>query len=277
MKKLIINADDFGYSEKISLGIKEAFEYGLVTSTSLIVNKDYSGQALDLVRDIQDVSVGIHFNLDDGKPLCTPQEVSTLVNEQGQFHDGKTFRTKLFSGKISLREIHGELEAQLIKFLSFGIQPSHIDFHHHLHLYYPVLEVALQIAKDFRVKKMRTVRLYRIYDGNDSFFNFNRWRKTAVDLYRNSLHKKITRLLYAPDFLLEPKIVGENGSSQEGWTKAIESLKDDLVFELCCHPKYNNDNPQKLRVETDLEILKEKKYRSLIKREKVNLISYWEL
>jgi predicted glycoside hydrolase/deacetylase ChbG (UPF0249 family) len=277
MKKLIINADDFGYSEEITLGIKEALDYGLVTSTSLIVNKDYSEQALDLAKEIKKVSVGIHFNLDDGKPLCPPEQVSTLVNQQGQFHDGKTFRKKLFSGKISLREIQCELEAQLTKLLSFGIVPSHIDFHHHLHLYYPVLEVALQVAKDFRIEKMRTVRLYRIYGGNGFFFNFNRWRKTAVDLYRNSLHRKITRSLYTPDFLLEPKILGKNGSSHEGWTKAIESLKDDLAFELCCHPKHDNGNSEKTKREKDLEILKGKNCRSLIEKENINVISYSEL
>ncbi len=277
MKRLIINADDFGYSKEITFGIKEAFEHGLVTSTSLIVNKDHSEQALDLAREIKDVSVGIHFNLDDGKPLCPPKQVPTLVNEQGQFHIGKTFRARLFCGKTSLKEIYCELEAQLAKFLSAGIQPSHIDFHHHLHLYYPVLEVALQVANDFSIKKMRTVKLYRMYAGNGSFCNFSRWRKAAADFYRNSLHKKITRMLYTPDFLLEPKISGENGSSQGGWTKAIQSIKDDLVFELCCHPKCNNDGPQKVRKETDLEVLKGRNYRSLIEKKNVNLISYSEL
>jgi len=277
MKRLIINADDFGYSQEITLAIKKASEHGLLTSTSLIVNKDYSGPALDLAREIKEVSVGIHFNLDDGKPLCPPEQVRTLVNEQGEFHAGKKFRARLFWRKITSREIYQELKAQLTRFLSLGIQPSHMDFHHHLHLYYPVLRVALQVAKEFNLRKMRTVRLLRIYGENGSSFNFHRWRKTAADIYRNSLHGKINQVLDTPDFLLEPKIVGENGSSPEGWMEAIKFLRDELVFELCCHPKYNDENSQKAGRETDLEILKGKSYRSLIEKENVKLISYGEL
>ena len=276
MKRLIINADDFGYSKQITLGIKEASAHGLVTSTSLIVNKDYSTQALDLAKGIKDVSVGIHFNLDDGRPLCPPEQVRTLVNEQGQFHDGKNFRARLFSGKISLREIYCELEAQLTKFLSFGIGPSHIDFHHHLHLYYPVLEVALQLAKDFGIEKMRTVRLYRIYAGNGSFLNSKRWRRTAANLYRSSLHNKIKRRVNTPDFLLEPKIVGQNGPSPGGWIKAIESLRDGLVFELCCHPGYSHDSKATNR-KTDLKILKSEHLKGLIEMQNIKPITYDKL
>ncbi len=276
MKRLIINADDFGYSEDITLRITEAIQSGPVTSTSLILNQDHSEEALDSARQIKDASVGIHFNLDDGRPLCSPQQVPTLVNEHGQFHDGITFRKRLLSGKISSKEIYWELEAQLTKFLSFGIRPSHIDFHHHLHLYYPVLEVALQMANDFTIKKMRTVKLYRLHAGNGSFLNPRRWRKTAVDLYRSSLHKKIKSRASTPDFLLEPKIFGDNGPSPRGWAQAIESLREDSVFELCCHPKHNK-NPQASKRETDLEILKEEDFATSVEKKNLNLISYWEL
>jgi predicted glycoside hydrolase/deacetylase ChbG (UPF0249 family) len=276
MTRLIINADDFGYSEEITLGIAEAIQSGPVTSTSLMVNQDYSQQALQSARQIKDASVGIHFNLDDGRPLCTPQQVPTLVDEQGRFHDGKTFRKRVFSGKISLKEIYRELEAQLAEFLSFGIRPSHIDFHHHLHLCYPVLEVALQMANDFGIKRMRTVRLYRLYAGNGSFFDYSRWRKSAVDFYRSWLHNQIQSRASSPDFLLEPKIFGDNGSSPRGWTQAIESLREGSVFELCCHLKHNQD-PQLLRREAYLEIPQEDVFAALLEKENVSLISYWEL
>jgi predicted glycoside hydrolase/deacetylase ChbG (UPF0249 family) len=277
MKRLIINADDFGYSKEITLGIKEATEHGLVTSTSLIVNKDYSEQALDSAIKIEDASVGIHFNLDDGKPLCPPEQVPTLVNEQGQFYDGKTFRSRLFLGKIRLIEIYRELETQLTKFLSFGTRPSHIDFHHHLHLYYPILKVALQVAKDFSIEKMRTVRLYRIYGGNGSSLNLSRWRKTAMDFYRYSLHHKIRRWVNTPDFILAPKIVGEKSPSLRGWTKALQSLRNEDVFELCCHPGYSSFDFEMIDREIELKILKSEHVRGLIETQNIIPITYDEL
>jgi predicted glycoside hydrolase/deacetylase ChbG (UPF0249 family) len=277
MKRLIINADDFGYSQETTSGIMEAFQHGLLTNTSLIVNKDNSEEALDFARKADHLGIGIHFNLDDGEPLCPLDQVYTLVDEQGEFHDGKTFRKRLFSARISLPEIYCELEAQLTKFLSFGIQPSHIDFHHHLHLYHPVLEVALQVAKDYQVRRMRTVRLHRIYEEDGFLLNSNPWRKIPADLYRSSLHHKIKRWLKTTDFLLEPKISRQEGSSAEGWKGAIQSLKDNLAFELCCHPQNNQDNPKRIRDGIDLTILKSANYRTLIEKENINLISYEEL
>ena len=38
MKKIIINADDFGYSKENNEAIKLGYESGIITSTSLIVN-----------------------------------------------------------------------------------------------------------------------------------------------------------------------------------------------------------------------------------------------
>ena len=38
MKRLIVNADDFGLTRLVSQGILDAHHYGIVTSTSLMAN-----------------------------------------------------------------------------------------------------------------------------------------------------------------------------------------------------------------------------------------------
>ncbi|GAA0346175.1 hypothetical protein GCM10008931_41800 [Oceanobacillus oncorhynchi subsp. oncorhynchi] len=38
MSKLIINADDFGYSKGVNFGIIESYKNGIVTSTTMMTN-----------------------------------------------------------------------------------------------------------------------------------------------------------------------------------------------------------------------------------------------
>ncbi|PIT93298.1 MAG: hypothetical protein COU06_00650 [Candidatus Harrisonbacteria bacterium CG10_big_fil_rev_8_21_14_0_10_38_8] len=71
MKKVIINADDFGYSKSINKGILEAIREGIVTSTSVMVY----GKAVDDVAklvDISDISIGLHVHME--KTIQNPQE-----------------------------------------------------------------------------------------------------------------------------------------------------------------------------------------------------------
>lgn len=64
MKFLIINADDFGYSFGVNRGIIEAHVDGVVTSTSVLVNRIAAGETAGLAK-YPELSVGLHFDLSD--------------------------------------------------------------------------------------------------------------------------------------------------------------------------------------------------------------------
>jgi predicted glycoside hydrolase/deacetylase ChbG (UPF0249 family) len=80
-----------------------------------------------------------------------------------------------------------------------------------------------------------------------------------------------------PDFLLEPKIIGENSPSLEGWTKAVQSMRNEDVFELCCHPGYSQEDSKATNRHTELGILKSEHLRGLIKTSNIKLITYDQL
>ena len=61
MRLLIVNADDFGLSRCVNEGIIEAHRNGIVTSTSLMVNRPGAEHASELVRDCPDLGLGLHF------------------------------------------------------------------------------------------------------------------------------------------------------------------------------------------------------------------------
>jgi chitin disaccharide deacetylase len=141
MTKLIINADDFGYSKGVNLGIIEAFQNGVVTSTTLMANMPGAAHAADLAKKNPKLGVGIHFVLTCGEPISN--EVPSLVNNKGAF-----YRLSEIDEFAIVEDIELELRSQFEKFLSFGIKPTHIDSHHHVHSLEKVYQVVEKIAKE---------------------------------------------------------------------------------------------------------------------------------
>jgi chitin disaccharide deacetylase len=98
MTRLIVNADDLGYSDGVNRGILEAHERGIVTSASLMVDRAAAEAAVELAGRAPRLSVGLHAVLD---------------------HDDE--------GDV-------ELPRQLRRFEALvGRRPTHLDSHHHVH------------------------------------------------------------------------------------------------------------------------------------------------
>src|SRR4029450_3556114 len=75
MKWLIITADDFGISRGINRGIVEAHLSGVVTSTSLMVDRPAGEGAVALARRCPKLSLGLHLELDGVGPGDVPAEI----------------------------------------------------------------------------------------------------------------------------------------------------------------------------------------------------------
>lgn len=84
MKHLIINADDFGYSKAVNLGIMESHINGVLTSTTLMANMPGVDHAVSLLKDMPNLCVGAHLTLTCGKPMLG-EKVSTLIKENEYF------------------------------------------------------------------------------------------------------------------------------------------------------------------------------------------------
>ncbi|CAI0967517.1 MULTISPECIES: chitin disaccharide deacetylase [Serratia] len=129
-KLLIVNADDFGLSKGQNYGVIEAFHYGVVSSTTAMVNSAHIQHAANLSQRYPGLQIGLHFVLTHGYPLTA---MPSLVNERGEL--GKWLWEKAESAQLDLNEIHDELISQYDKFIAvFGKAPTHIDSHHHVHM-----------------------------------------------------------------------------------------------------------------------------------------------
>ncbi|QOT01222.1 chitin disaccharide deacetylase [Brevibacterium sp. JNUCC-42] len=151
--KLIINADDFGYSRGVNYGIITSHERGVVTSTTMMMNMPEVAQAFQLAEQHPALGVGIHLVLTCGKPIS--DDVPSLVDESGRFHSLRD----VFD-KINTEDVEKEFTRQLEAFLSYRKKPTHIDSHHHVHGHEKVLPIVLKLAERYHLP----IRLFHTHD-----------------------------------------------------------------------------------------------------------------
>ena len=131
MKQLIVNADDFGASEKRNLGIIESHRRGIVTAASLLANGAAFDHAVKLARETPSLDIGLHLNLSDGRPLL--EDHRSLVDEIGCFLGKQQARTR--APGFDAGEIERETKAQLGKLHDMGLKVTHLDGHQHIQIY----------------------------------------------------------------------------------------------------------------------------------------------
>ena len=124
--KLIINADDYGCTVPVSLGIIEGMKYGLISSTSALVPCDCFQEMASYAIEHGLKKMGIHCMLTMLKPTLPREKVQSLVDENGYFFDRKGFMSR----EVDVDEARAELENQIRIFLESGLQLDHIDTHH---------------------------------------------------------------------------------------------------------------------------------------------------
>lgn len=130
-KKLIINADDFGYTPAVTQGIIEAHKRGVVTSTTALPTSPYFLEAMESARiSAPTLAIGVHLTLtlNQAKPILPREMVPSLVDEAGYF-----WHQSIFEEKVNLEEVYNEWDAQIISFMKSGRRPDHIDSHHNVH------------------------------------------------------------------------------------------------------------------------------------------------
>jgi len=146
-RTLIVNADDFGLTGGVSRGILEAHRTGIVTSTTVIVNRPIDPVLLDALR-ASGLGVGLHLNLTLGPPVSDPKRVPSLVDAEGKFiRDAREV-----AARASKDEARIELGTQIDVFRRLlGRFPTHLDTHHHVGRHEPILELVLDFARAIKV------------------------------------------------------------------------------------------------------------------------------
>ena len=156
MRRLIVNADDFGLHAAVNRGILTAHTEGIVSSTSLMAGGAAFDDAVRIARHCPQLGVGVHLTLVGARPVLPVAEVSSLLDEAGDFYGSYPLFIKRFlRGKIRLAEVERELAAQIDRVRMAGIQPSHLDSHQHLHVLPGIGGLVLDLARRFSIRAIR--------------------------------------------------------------------------------------------------------------------------
>lgn len=148
MKLLVVNADDFGRSSPVNLGILEAHTQGIVTSVSLMVTREGFAEAVAMAQDHPALGVGLHLDLDRFFDV--------------QHGSGRLLRYK--ENDVPLQAVAEETEDQLRKARAAGFSLTHVDSHHHAHLRPELFAAVAALAAKFRVPVIRYFRGF--YEGS---------------------------------------------------------------------------------------------------------------
>lgn len=239
--EVIINADDFCLSPGVTAGILYAHQYGVISSTTAMMNTEYAKESLTEAKQYPDLGLGLHFVLDAGHPVFSSN--SSLTDRTGRFLKGKSLMES-----AEKQDLKDELEAQLELLYKWYGNVTHIDSHHHMHLHMPgVTEVVLEIAEQCQIP-------------------IRKFSETEI-------RKDVSSI----DFFCK-KFYGEKHVSIENLLGILSRLESG-VTEIMCHPafmdswlrdksSYNNTRMK------ELEVLTNTRVKEWLKNHSLNLIHY---
>lgn len=290
MRRLIINADDFGLTAGVNRAIVEAHTRGIVTSSTLMATGPAFEDAVHLAKQSPDLSIGCHALLIDGEPVLNSARISTITSNRAgttRFRDGlKSFAARALTGRLDPDEVEAETTAQIRKIQSAGLTVSHVDSHKHTHLFPAVLRPLLRAALACGVGAVRNP------------FGPRKPLKSSALLARPSLWTRYAevRVLRALAGRFREAVQREGMVTPDGTLgivvtgaldaklfRAIAAIIPDGTWEFVCHPGYNDSDLQQANTrlresrETELQVLTLPAARQLLEDQGIRLISYHEL
>lgn len=157
MKKLIVNADDFGLHPLINAGIIKGYREGFITSTSLMPSAPCWQEAVQLAQENPQLGIGVHLTLVGSvAPVLPAGKVSSLLDEQGLFlPDYVAFAKRFYSGSVKRSELEAELRAQIERALEAKINITHIDSHQHTHVLPGINALVLKLCNEYNIIRVR--------------------------------------------------------------------------------------------------------------------------
>jgi hypothetical protein len=251
MKRLIVNADDFGRSAGVNAGVLEAHTRGIVTSATAMVLEPSAARGIrEAAERAPRLSLGLHFTLTGGgPPASAARDVPTLA-------PGGVFprRREEMPASLPAEEVRRELEAQIGVFQVLARKrPSHLDCHHHVSLHPSVEPVVAAVAKKYSLP---------VRGANDD--SMRRLRAAGV--------RTTDRFV--------DRFYGE-GAGFETLMEILESLPEGTT-ELMCHPGRADERLKATSTyaaerEGEIDVLCDPAVRRELKTAGVRLIGYEEL
>jgi chitin disaccharide deacetylase len=254
VKRLVVNADDFGLTSGLNQAIVELHRRGALTSTTLMANAQATEEAIDHAIGNPSLGVGCHIVLVDGQSVLRPRHdlvwLVDPVRTVGRFNPTLGgFLHRLYWERGSQwpiwnraldKEIEAEASAQIKLLQSRGLKLTHIDTHKHTHMFPRVLRPVLRAARGAGIRAVRNP-----FEPSWSVRATPRapWlRRTQVRLLR-TLQSSFRRIVAEEGFVTTDGAIGVLATGTLDATTLASLLQHmpDGTWELVTHPGYNDD------------------------------------
>ena len=262
---MIVNADDFGLCAEITTGIIKAHTDGIVTAASIVANGKYFKEGIALLKNTG-LDAGVHLTLvGKEKPLSGP--INGLVDDAGYFlANYRRAAAKIVSGQFDCVALKKELFSQVELVRDYGIMPTHLDSHQHLHLLPTVRDITCEIAQKFNIKWIRLPSANPVG-----------LQEIGVNLLSRSLKSVVKgQNLRCTDYFLG---FSERGRmNEERLSLILRRLKPGLA-ELMVHPGYDASDKYDWNYcwEDEFKALTSEKIKKIIKEQGITLTNFGKM
>ena len=271
VRRLIVNADDFGRSHSINQAVIRAHREGILTTASLMVNGRAADEAVELARQNPRLGVGLHRTLLYGTSALSPAEIPGLVDGDGNFrHQPVATGIRYFFRKGLRPQLEREIAAQFERFRATGLPRDHVNGHLHFHLHPTVFAILMRRARDWTIIHFRLTR---------DFFWLNLRLASGQFCYRAGhallfglLAPKARRVLRQFNIRHTSAVFGllQNGRVNEDYVCRLIPRLPPGDSELYSHPSLDE-------FKNEFDALISPRVRSLVEQHNVKLIRYRDL
>jgi len=282
VRRLLVNADDFGISAEVNEAIIRAHREGVLTSTSLMVTGKAAEQAVRLAKENPRLAVGIHLVAVLGRSVLPQSEIPTLVDEAQNFSNNPTAAgLKYFFAPSSRREIRREIAAQFAKFHETGLRLSHVDGHLHLHVHPVIFNEALRQAIKYGARRMRVPAEERHLAL--AFDPAQRAQKTFFTIQFGGLARYMKRKLAAAGFTVPERVYGnlQSGRMNESYflymLDHLRAATDEIYFHPAVFPPDRALDADEQQCQLEFETLISPRVRERLAQTGIQLTNYIEM
>jgi chitin disaccharide deacetylase len=248
VRRLIINADDFGLTAGVNRAVMELHLSGLLTSATLMAKAGAREEAFEMAASARLLGVGTHIVLVDGVPALPVSEIKSLIDRRtGEFFRSLSgFLARLLSGRIAAAEVEAEAAAQISLLQRRGLRVTHVDTHKHTHMFPGVLRPVLHAAKAAGIHAVRNPFepswSLRATEGASLK------RRLEVEVLRR-MESRFRRIVAEEGFVTTDGAIGvlATGTLDERALLSLLTAMPNGTFELVTHPGYLDDELARVR------------------------------
>lgn len=228
MKRLIVNADDFGQDADTLTRTIEGFELGKISSATIMAGMPETVRAVEYAKAHPQFSFGVHLCLVDEKPISDPKDIPSMVDPKtGRLWLTRQFILRNFAGLVSVDDIQREMSSQIDALKALGLKISHLDGHGHNHRLPQSLKALERVMSDYGIKKVR--RCQDLFVGKPGLLS---------KLINGPMQRRMNRagMVITDHFAMNAgKVMDVN------WFRDLVARIDGGITEIGIHPGFNEE------------------------------------